>query len=115
MLTIGPLLQALLTPITAIMSHHLPFSITIIFSLSLYILAGIVYGLAEEIWIVFLGLSLWGAGIAFGSTIVHTYIGEMGERMDKIRRRLLKTPRKLILYIAYSFALNGGFFISYGE
>ena len=97
------------------MSHHLPFSVTIIFSLSLYILGGIVYGLAEEMWIVFLGLSLWGAGIAFGSTIVLTYIGEMGERMDKIRRKLLKTPRKLILYIAYSFALNGGFFISYGE
>ena len=73
------------------------------------------YGLAEKIWIVFLGLSLWGAGIAFGSAIVHTYIGEMGEQMDKIRKEQCKRPRKFILYIAYSFVLNGGHFFSHGE
>ena len=73
------------------------------------------YGLADKIWIVFLALSLRGAGTAFGSAIVHTYIGEMGTQMDDIRKEQCKRPRKFVLYIAYSFFLNGGFFFSYGE
>ena len=115
MIAIGPLVRALLTPITAITSHHLPFSVTILFSLSFYILGGMVYGLADKIWIVFLALSLRGAGTAFGSAVVHTYIGEMGTQIDEIRKEQCKRPRKFILYIAYSFFLNGGFFFSYGE
>ena len=73
------------------------------------------YGLADKIWMVFLGLGARGAGTAFASAIVHTYIGEMGMQMDEIRKAKLKKPRKFILYIAYSFFLNGGFLFSYGE
>jgi MFS family permease len=110
---IGALLQVLLTPIAAIMSHLLPFSLTILLSLSLYIIGGIVYGLADVVWMVFLGLGLWGAGTAFCSVIIHTYMGEMGTKMDEIRMQQHKRPRKLIVYVAYAFLLNGGYFLSY--
>ena len=71
------------------------------------------YALANKIWMVFLGLGARGTGAAFCSAIIHTYIGELGTQMDEIRKKQHKKPRKVFLYIAYSFLLNGGFIISY--
>ncbi|CAI8058537.1 hypothetical protein GBAR_LOCUS31827 [Geodia barretti] len=71
------------------------------------------YALAEHVWVAFLGRGLMGAGVQFGAATIHTYIGEMGTMMDDIRQKLERKPRKLILYIIYSFVLNGGFVVPY--
>ena len=72
------------------------------------------YALANKVWVAFVGRALMGAGIAFGAATIHTYMGEMGTMMDNIREKNRKKPRKFMLYIAFSFLLNGGFTLPYG-
>ena len=55
---------------------------------------------------------LLGCGIT-STVVVHTYIGEMGIRMDDVRRKERKTPIKNALYIALSFVLNGGYVVTF--
>ena len=102
-------------PLAATMLHLLPFTATIFTFLTLYIAGGVVYALADNVWMVFVGLGLIGAGIAFSAGTVHTYIGEMGTVMDDIRKKQGKKPRKFVLYLAYSFMLNGGVVIPFSK
>ena len=46
---------------------------------------------------------------------VHTYIGEIGSIMDDERKERGKKPLKHVLYIAFSFILNGGFVVAFGK
>ena len=82
--------------------------------MTLAALGGGVYALAHNVWVAFVGQGLMGASVAFGASTAHTYIGEMGTVMDNIRKKQGKKPRKYLLYIAFSFILNGGFVLPYG-
>lgn len=110
----GQLIGILCVPVTAVMTHHLPFSVAMLISLAFFLLGGIVYGLTVELWMAFFALILRGIGAATGPSVMHTYIGEMGTKMDDIRIRQNKKPRKYLLYIIYSFIFNGTPLITYG-
>ena len=58
---------------------------------------------------------LRGLGVPTTAAIMHTYIGEMGTKMDNIRKRHHKKHRKFMPYIVYSFIFNGGNLITYGK
>lgn len=81
----------------------------------MFIIGGIIYGLAETIWMVFVGFGLFGAGASFAAITVITYMGEMGTVMDNIRKKQGKKPRKFVIYIVYSFVLNGGYILCFGK
>lgn len=67
------------------------------------------YALAKSVWTVFAGYGLMGAGGGMCSTTIFTYLGEMGDVMDEVRKRQGKKPRKHILYSVYSFVLTGAY------
>ena len=73
------------------------------------------YALANSVWIVFAARALMGAGVSFGASAIHAYLGEMGTVMDDIREKQGKSPRKFLLYIGFSFTLNGGMVVPNGE
>lgn len=107
-------LFAMLTaPVAGILIHRLPFTFTMISFDVLLITGGVVYALAESVWVVFVGYGITGAGVAFGVVTVHTYIGEMGDMMDEIRKKRGQKPRKFLLYIIYSFTMTGGFILPF--
>lgn len=110
-----PIFETAVMPLAGAMLHHLPFSVTIFSFLVIYMTGGIVYGFASTVWMVFIGYGLFGAGASFGSATVHTYIGEMGTVMDRVRQTQGKKPRKFVLYIAYSFVLTGGVAVPFGK
>ena len=101
--------------VTVPLANHLPFSILLFGFVALASVGGGLYALAQSVWVAFLGRGLTGAGIQFGAATLHTYLGEMGTVMDKIRERQGKKPRKFTLYITLSFALNAGFAVPYGK
>ena len=109
-----PLLETISSPFAGIILHWFSFTIAIIAFHIILIIGGIVYGLAGNIWMVFVGFGLFGAGASFGAITVVTYIGEMGTVMDNIRQKQGKKSRKFVLYILYSFVLNGGYLLCYG-
>ena len=115
MLASYPLCEVLGSPLAAALLHRLPYSVSIALFTIIYITGGVVYGLATTVWMAFLGFGLFGMGSALGATTVHTYMGEMGTVMDEIRKKQGKKPRKFVLYIIFSFILNGGFFIVYSK
>ena len=73
------------------------------------------YAMANSVWIVFAARGLMGAGVSFGASAIHAYLGEMGTMMDDIREKQGKSPRKFLLYIGFSFTLNGGMVVPTGE
>ena len=100
--------------VTVPLAYRLPFSCLLFAFVALAGVGGGVYALAQSVWVAFLGRGLMGAGVQFGASTIHTYIGEMGTVMDDIRQKQGKRQRKFILYIAYSFVLNGGFVVPFG-
>ena len=96
-------------------AEKIPFTVTILFTCALYVAGGVFYGLATAVWMVVVGRGLMGVGAAFADVTVSSYIGEMGTRMDEIRGRQGKPPRKYTLYIAYSFVMNCTFIVTFGE
>ena len=62
-----------------------------------------------SVWMAFVGYGLSGAGGALCTITIHTYMGEMGDVMDEIRKKQGKKPRKFLLYNIYSFTLTGAF------
>ena len=55
----------------------------------------------------------FGGGLSIPA--LHTYIGEMGSVMDQIREKKGKKPLKFTVYVAFSFIMNGGFVVAFGE
>ena len=78
-------------------------------------MSGLVYALAVNVWMVFISRGLIGACGGLAIPALHTYLGEMGSVMDDIRKKRGKEPRKFSVYIAFSFILNGGFLVAFGE
>ena len=102
-------------PFAALMAHRSPYTITILISLLLMALGGILYALAVNLWMVFIGRGLLGAAGGICIPTLHTYIGEIGSVMDDLRKKQGKKSRKFTLYVAFSFIMNGGFIVSFGE
>ena len=115
MLASYPLCEVLSSPLAAALLHRLPYSVSITSFTIIYIIGGVVYGLATTVWTAFLGFGLFGMGSALCATTVHTYMGEVGILMDERRKKQGKKPRKFVLYIIFSFILNGGFLIVYSK
>ena len=98
------------------MSHCLPYSVALVVSLSLYLLGGVVHAVTDRLWMLFIAMVLKeGVGYGLAVAIMHTYIGELGTRMDKIRKEQHKKPRKFILYVSLSFLLTGGYVVTFSE
>ena len=55
-----------------------------------------------------------GAGLLL-SIIMHTYIGEMGTKMDAMRGKNGKVPRKHAVYVAYLFGLSASYVLNIGK
>lgn len=110
--TCRPLLEFLMMPIAAVMAHRLPFTLSMLFNLSLFAVGGAICALAVNVWMVSIGQGLIGAGITCATTI-HIYVGEMSTRMDRIRVKQGKKPRKFTVYAALSFTFTGGYLIAY--
>ena len=110
-----PLFETGAILLTIPLANHFPFSFLFFGFVGLASVGGVMYALAQSVWIALLGRGLMGAGVQLGAATIHTYLGEMGTLMDDIRQKQAKLPRKYILYITFSFTLNGGFMIPYGE
>lgn len=108
------ILQIASSPIAGILTQQLPYTITILLSSAIYAVSGVVYGMANTIWMVIISRALMGCAAAFSDVVTCSYIGEMGTRMDIIREEQGKRPRKYALYIVYAFIMNGSFFLAFG-
>ena len=95
-------------PVIGYMAGNLPHTISQLVAASLLTCGGSLYALASAGWMVILGRALIGCARA-SAVVVHTYIGEMGTRMDEMRSKEKKRPMKSALYIVVSFILNGGY------
>ena len=93
-------------PIPLVVMDALPFTPLLLLTISLYTLGGVVYGFATEVWVVFAGRGVMGVAALMGSAIIHTYVGETGVYMDRIRERKGLRPRKGVLYIGVLFTTN---------
>lgn len=107
-------MELITMPVTATMVHKLPFTVSMLFGLSLYIVGGVLYAVADNVWMVFIGFGLFGAG-STSAAALHAYIGEMGTVMDRIREKKGKKGMKFALYLAFSFVQNGAFLTSFGK
>ena len=114
-LVCSPITELAVVPFAALMAHRSPFSVTIFFSFILMAVGGVIYAIAVNVWMIFIGRALFGAAGGICIPTIHTYIGEMGIVMDNLRKKQGKKPRKDALYIAFSFMMNGGFFVAFGE
>ena len=95
--------------------NHLPATIIIISYTILYVAGGIVYALAEHVWMVLVGISLHGAATAFNVLTLLTYMGQMGEVMDDVRKKEGKRPLKFLMYCGVTLTFSGGFIIPFGR
>ena len=118
-------------PVVGYMAANLPYSVSLLVAalllaaggaicVSLLVAAlllaagGAIYAVASAGWIVILGKVVIGGAGSF-LVLVHTYIGEMGTIMDRMRSKKRKRPMKFVLYIALSFILNGGYLVTFCE
>ena len=92
-----------------------PFTVSILVTMFLYALSGVVYATATDVWMVILARSGMGSASLFPSSIIYTYIGEVGTLMDKGRQIKGKPPRKHLLYIVAVFATGSTNAVLLGE
>ena len=93
----------------------LPFTLLMLLTFSLFTVAGVVYGCATHIWMVFVARGLMGAAALFASSIIYTYTGEIGSIMDMERLKMRKKPMKDTLYLAITFTTHGYHIILLGN
>lgn len=108
----GGIGEIIFVPVFGYMSKKLPYTASLLVASLLFAAGGSVYALASGGWMVILAKVILGCAFT-SAVIVHTYIGEMGTRMDEMRSKRGKTPTKFALYIILSFIMNGGFVITF--
>jgi hypothetical protein len=101
------LFETVLFPLPMLMMDSLPFTLLMLLTFSLFTVAGVVYGCATHIWMVFVARGLMGAAALFASSIIYTYTGEIGSIMDMERLKMGKKPIKGSLYLAITFTTHG--------
>ena len=93
------LFEAATLPLATAMMDVVPYTVLILIMLFLYGVSGAVYATATDVWMVILARCLMGCASLLLSSIVYTYIGEMGTTMDRARNKKGKLPRKNLLYL----------------
>ena len=106
--------ELLFYPVIGYMAQNLPYSVSQLVAALLFAAGGAVYALASAGWVVMLGNFVLRCAISF-AVLVHTYIGEMGTKLDRMRNKKRKRPMKFVLYIVFSFILNGGYLVTFCE
>jgi len=106
--------ELLFYPVIGYMAQNLPYSVSQLVAALMFAVGGAIYALASAGWVVMLGNFVLGCGISC-AVLVHTYIGEMGTKMDRMRSKKRKRPLKFVLYIVFSFILNGGYLVTFRE
>ena len=101
-------------PVVGYMTENLPYIVSISFVGLFFAIGGLLYALTTDIWMMIVANIFIGFGFS-SAVIVHTYIGEIGIKMDEGRTRKKQKPAKFGLYIAFSFILNGGYFVTFSE
>ena len=101
--------------VAGLMIERYPYIFIQVVAITMHVLGGVVYALSTEVWMAIVARFFFGTAAGIGALIVHTYTGEMSTRMDDIRRKQGKRPMKHVLYIIFSFILNGTFILSFGE
>ena len=104
-----------MAPVALLMAQRCPFIITFITGSLILAASGTVYALSMDIWMVILSRILLGVSSGLILPSLHTYLGEMGSAMDDQREKQGKKPRKCLVYIAFSFVLNGGVVVAFGK
>ena len=94
-------------PVATVMVDTLPYTPLLLSSLLLSGVGGVVYACATDVWMVILARGVMGVSVLFGSSVLHTYVGETGTILDEIREKKGKRPVKHILYMVVMFATNG--------
>ena len=103
------------SPVAGFTTTRFPYIFSHLGAIVLFIIGGVLYGLTTEIWMAIVARLFFGLAAGVGAVVVHTYLGEMTAIMDKIREKRGKRPMKYVVYISFSFVLNGTFVVSYGE
>ena len=73
------------------------------------------YALAEHVWMVLVGITLHGAAASLNVLTLLTYMGQMGEVMDNMRKKEGKRPLKFLMYCGITLSFSGGFIIPFGR
>ena len=107
--------ETLFSPVAGFMTEYCPYIFTIFAANALYLVGGILYGTAVETWMVIVARLFVGSAAGISASSAQTYVGEMSTRMDDIRERKGEKPRKHVVYIVYSFLMNGSYIVSFGE
>ena len=76
-----------------------PYTVSILVALFICAISGTVYATATDVWMVILARCLMGSASLIFSSIIYTYIGEVGTVMDGVREKKGKPPRKNLLYL----------------
>ena len=84
-------------------------------TLFLFVAGGLFYARATEVWMAIVARLIIGLGAGYGAVVVHSYLGEMSTRLDKIREKQEKKPIKHVFYILFLFLMNGAFIFSFGK
>ena len=111
--SIGEVLGASLA---AFLTQCFPYIISPLVASLLYMLGGVLYALAVQGWMVIVGRFLSGFACTILTVLIMSYIGEIGTKVDEVRKkRGKKYLIKDTLYVSYSFLLNIGSLLTYGE
>ena len=86
-------------PLVMAIMDRLPYTVLIQIMMLLNALSGVVYATATDVWMVILARCLMGSATMLFSSVVFTYIGEMGTIMDQVRQKKGKPQRKNLLYL----------------
>ena len=114
-LTFPPICEFAVFPLALWMTRRVPFTIPLLVGLSLLVVSGAMYALSKDVWFLIVGRGVMGMGGGLSIPALHTYMGEMGTAMDQVREKQGKKPRKFAVYIAFSFIMNGGCVVAFGE
>ena len=99
--------ETVLIPVAVFILDILPFTAPLLLLMLMYAVGGALYASATEVWMAMLARGMMGGAGLFVSAVLHSYIGEMGTMMDKIRKKKGKRPLKNVLYMAVIFSING--------
>ena len=107
--------EVAISPVAGLTTERYSHVFSLFSGLILFIGGGLFYARATEVWMVIVARFVLGVGIGFGAVVVHSYLGEMGSKLDEIRAKQSKKPIKHIFYIIFVFVLNGSFVFSFGK